>query len=112
MKRAFDGHPRVLTACLRQCMPWICTSPTGAVLPRNRNSLSEALTLDQVHYETVLHNRFGRWRCPNDPGSKYGDFIFEAVPYMDMIMADLGLKVQRKSGWFRELIEPYVPGLC
>ncbi|KAH8646433.1 hypothetical protein BGZ61DRAFT_470026 [Ilyonectria robusta] len=83
--------------------------PSSAVLPRNQDSLSEAMTLDQVHYETVLHNRFGRWRYPNDPGSKHGDFIFEAVPYMDMMMADLGLKVHRKSGWLREIIEPYVP---
>ena len=67
------------------------------------------MTLARVQYETVLHNRFGKWRYPNDPGAKHPDFVFEAVPYLDMMMADLGLKVHRKSGWFKEISEPYGP---
>ncbi|GJN69802.1 flavin-binding monooxygenase-like family protein [Purpureocillium lilacinum] len=67
------------------------------------------LTLNQVHYQTILHNRFGKWRYPNDPGSRYPDFVFEAVPYLDMMMADMGLRVHRKTGWFKEIVDPYGP---
>lgn len=68
-----------------------------------------AMTLDEVHWQTVLHNRFGKWRYPNDAGAKHPDFVFEALQYIDMMMADLGLRVHRKGGWFKELIEPYGP---
>jgi len=67
------------------------------------------MTLDEVQCQTVLHNRFGKWRYPNDAGARVPDFIFEAVPFMDMMMADLGLAVHRKQGWFKEMTEPYGP---
>ena len=67
------------------------------------------MTLEQVQYETVLHNRFGKWRYPNDPGAISPDFVFEAVPYLDMLLADLGLKVHRKGGWFKEIFSAYGP---
>lgn len=66
-------------------------------------------TLEKVQYETVLHNRFGKWRYPADHGVKYPDFVFEAVPYMDMLVRDLGLRVRRKGGWWREITEAYGP---
>lgn len=68
-----------------------------------------SLTLDEVHWQTILHNRFGKWRYPNDMGSKHPDFIFEAVQYLDMMMADLGLEVHRKRGWLSDITSPYGP---
>lgn len=75
----------------------------------HRKASCQAMTLDEVHWQTVLHNRFGKWRYPRDSGSKTPDFIFEAVPFMDMMMADLGLDVHRKKGWFREVTQAYGP---
>lgn len=66
-------------------------------------------TVEKLQYETVLHNRFGKWRYPADHGVKYPDFVFEAVPYMDMLMKDMGLYVRRKGGWWREVTEAYLP---
>lgn len=66
-------------------------------------------TLEKLQYETVLHNRFGKWRYPGDHGVRFPDFVFEAVPYMDMLMRDLGLDVRRKGGWWREVTEAYMP---
>lgn len=66
-------------------------------------------TVDELQYRTVLHNRTGKWRYPTDYGEKYPDFIFDAVPYMDMLMADLGLQIHRKKGWFSEMVDPYGP---
>lgn len=63
-------------------------------------------------YETLLHNRFGKWRYPG-PGAakagKYPDFVFDALPYLDLLLSDLGLRVHRKGGWWSEICEAYSP---
>jgi hypothetical protein len=66
-------------------------------------------SIEHIQYQTVLHNRMGKWRFPTDHGSRYPDFIFEAVSYLDMLLTDLGLRVHRKKGWFSEMTEPYGP---
>lgn len=63
----------------------------------------------RLRNETVLHNRFGRWRYPVDWGNKPPNFIFDAVPYLDLLLADLGLEMHRKGGWWREIWSPYMP---
>lgn len=92
----------------------LARDPSDAVFDADGNSLKLTSsdwkpTLDEVQYETVLHNRFGKWRYPADHGVKYPDFVFEAVPYMDTLMKDLGLEVRRKGGWWREVTEAYGP---
>ena len=37
------------------------------------------------------------------------DFVFDALPYMDLLLRDLGLKVNRKAGWFTDMTEAYSP---
>ncbi|KAH7308153.1 hypothetical protein B0I35DRAFT_442997 [Stachybotrys elegans] len=74
-----------------------------------KEASEDGMTMDQVHYETVLHNRFGKWRYPSGHGRLRPDFVFEAVPFFDMLMADLGLRVHRKNGWFNEMTSPYGP---
>ena len=66
-----------------------------------------AVTLEKLQYDTVLHNRMGKWRYPFDHGAKHPDFVFDAVPFLDLMIADLGLKVHRKSSWMKEILEPY-----
>jgi hypothetical protein len=72
--------------------------PSRAVTVGDGDSVKgiSAMTLDEVQYETVLHSRLGKCRYPNDADSKYPNFIFEAVPYLDMLIADLGLRVFRR----------------
>ncbi|KAK8071288.1 hypothetical protein PG997_011491 [Apiospora hydei] len=65
--------------------------------------------LEDVRYETVLHSRFGKWRYPAGNGARFPDFVFDGVPYMDLLLRDLGLRVHRKSGWLAEITEPYGP---
>lgn len=64
---------------------------------------------DAVRWETVLHSRFGKWRYPAGYGSRYPDFVFDAVPYMDMLLRDVGLPWLRKKGRWAEWFEPYGP---
>ncbi|EON97327.1 putative flavin-binding monooxygenase-like family protein [Phaeoacremonium minimum UCRPA7] len=95
----------------------LARDPSSAVVPVGVNKQADTagqagsaiLTLDEVHWQTVLHNRFGKWRYPRDIGARFPDFIFEAVPYLDMMMADMGLAVHRKNGWFNEITDPYGP---
>lgn len=67
------------------------------------------LDLERIRREALLHNRFGRWRYPVDWGSRAPTFIFDAVPYLDMLLRDLGLETRRKGGVFAELFSPYGP---
>ncbi|KAI9050648.1 hypothetical protein LZ554_005805 [Drepanopeziza brunnea f. sp. 'monogermtubi'] len=60
-------------------------------------------------YETRLHNRFGRWRYPHGWGGQIPDFVFDSLPYADLLLGDLGVRFRRKRGWFREVVEPYGP---
>lgn len=64
----------------------------------------------ELLYETALHNRFGRWRYPVDWGMRAPSFIFDAVPYLDMLLQDLGLQSHRKGGRWAEMWSPYKPG--
>jgi hypothetical protein len=60
---------------------------------------------DQVEYQTILHTQFEKWRMPGGHGAKCPDMGFESLPYVDMLMRDLGLNQYRKSyktGWMRE----------
>lgn len=92
----------------------LARDPSDAVCDLDETSCRESPadwkpTLETIQYETVLHNRFGKWRYPADHGAKFPDFVFEAVPYMDVLMKDLGLEVRRKGGWWREVSEAYGP---
>ena len=60
----------------------------------------------------ALHAQYLRWRYPYGRGAP--DFVFDAVPYLDMLLRDLGLEHRRKRGWgglreVREVFEAYGP---
>ena len=65
--------------------------------------------LESLQYETLLHSRFGHWRYPVDWGHRTPNFVFDAVPYLDLLMRDLGLNIYRKSGWLANMYQPYGP---
>ncbi|TFK92337.1 FAD/NAD(P)-binding domain-containing protein [Polyporus arcularius HHB13444] len=64
---------------------------------------------EQARWETMLHTQFGKWRYPCGYGARLPDFVFDAVPYADMLMKDLGLESHRKKSVFAEIMEPYGP---
>ncbi|KAI3392616.1 hypothetical protein diail_5458 [Diaporthe ilicicola] len=70
-------------------------------------SLPEAI--EEIQYQAVLHSRFGKWRYPAGHGSQHPDFVFDAQPYIHLLMRDLGLRVYRKRGFMAEILEPYGP---
>ncbi|KAM0322169.1 hypothetical protein ACHAQA_009658 [Verticillium albo-atrum] len=70
---------------------------------------SDPKALKELRYETVLHSRFGKWRYPAGYGTKFPDFVFDAVPYLDLLLGELGLNIHRKAGRVAEVLEPYGP---
>ncbi|KAK4154120.1 fee1d58e-21ec-4d75-a55d-3a4d30cd2ab5 [Chaetomidium leptoderma] len=68
-----------------------------------------ATRLDALRRETAVHNRFGHWRYPVDWGNRAPSFIFDAVPYLDLLQRDLGLEPCRKKGALAEAFSPYGP---
>jgi hypothetical protein len=87
---------------------------SASVLPPLNPSQSpetdkQTKSIQEIRCETLLHARFGKWRYPAGHGAQFPDFVFDAVPYIDLLIGDLGLKVHRKSGWLAEMTEPYGP---
>jgi cation diffusion facilitator CzcD-associated flavoprotein CzcO len=66
-------------------------------------------TDDEVVKEVMLHTQFGKWRYPCGYGASLPDFGFDSIPYVDLLMNDLGLKNHRKGSSMAELVEPYKP---
>lgn len=81
----------------------------AAYFNEDQRLLSSVLGEEEMQESAVLHNRFGKWRYPAGFGAKYPDFVFDTIPYIDLLLTDLGLKVWRKSGKVAEWTEGYGP---
>ncbi|KAI0903018.1 hypothetical protein F4823DRAFT_620203 [Ustulina deusta] len=88
---------------------WISAYFQGKLTIDPASTVDDKAALKKLQYETVLLNRWGKWRYPTDWGSKNPNFIFDAVPYFDLLQRDLGLNPHRKKGWFTEITDPYGP---
>lgn len=64
---------------------------------------------EDITYETILHSQFGKWRYPAGYGARFPDFAFDALPYLDMLLSELGLSTHRKRGRMAEWFTPYGP---
>lgn len=58
-------------------------------------------------WETTLHSEFGKYRYPGGFGKRNPDFVFDAIPYVDLMLRDLGLSTERKSGFLARTFQPY-----
>ncbi|KAK7550102.1 hypothetical protein IWX49DRAFT_151125 [Phyllosticta citricarpa] len=70
---------------------------------------NDALSTDptRVYKETALQTRFCRLRYPFGYGDRFPDFVWEQLPYFDLLLSDLGLEHRRKGGWWSEWTSPY-----
>lgn len=71
--------------------------------------LNDKLNIDErnVYWNTALSSRFGGWRYPWGFSKWWPEFVYDAIPYADMLLTDLGLRKYRKSSWWRERFEGY-----
>jgi hypothetical protein len=88
---------------------WISAYFSGKLTKDPAAAVGNEAEVKKIQYETVLSNRWGKWRYPTDWGNKNPNFIFDAVPYLDLLQHDLGLNPHRKTGLGAELASPYGP---
>lgn len=77
--------------------------------------MNDKLTCDpqrdvkDVYWDAALFNRFCYRRYSYGFGRRFPDFFFDAVPFNDLLLQDLGMSGMRKGGsLYRELFEPYM----
>lgn len=59
--------------------------------------------------EIMLHTQWGKWRYPCGYGASLPDFVFDSLPYANMLMRDMSIETRRKRGLLSELLSPYAP---
>jgi hypothetical protein len=87
---------------------WISAYFQGFLVKDPAAAVGNKAAMHDLRYQTVLHNRWGKWRYPTDWGNKAPSFIFDAVPYLDLLQHDLGVKPHRKGGMMSEMWSPYI----
>lgn len=102
-----SNFSNIITAHLQGL--WISAYFSGLLTNDPATAVGDEASMEKLRYETVLHNRFGKWRYPTDWGNKNPNFIFDAVPYLDLLQRDLGLEPHRKNGFMSEIWDPYGP---
>lgn len=68
------------------------------------------LDVDRVHRDTMLLTEYERLRRPKiagGVGERYGEFVFDRLPYLDLLVRDLGLEWRRKDTLWKEWFKPY-----
>ena len=64
---------------------------------------------EHFNYETVLHTQFGKWRYSRGFGARFPELWFDCLPYVDLLLKDIGVRNERKGSWFAERFTPYMP---
>ncbi|KAF1962512.1 FAD/NAD(P)-binding domain-containing protein [Byssothecium circinans] len=72
-------------------------------------ALRQSGAADMVMYETVLHTQFGKWRFSRGFGARFPELWFECLPYVDLLLGDIGVANRRKDSWWGERFTPYFP---
>ena len=67
------------------------------------------LAFDEVDvlWETALHTQFGKLRYPGGFGARNPDFVFDALPYVDLLLRDLGVGWERNRGILGRVVKSY-----
>jgi hypothetical protein len=70
---------------------------------------SDKATQQHIMYETVLHTQFSKWRYSRGFGARFPEIWFDCLPYVDLLLKDMGIKNQRKKSWWAERFTAYMP---
>ncbi|KAF4634151.1 hypothetical protein G7Y89_g3967 [Cudoniella acicularis] len=71
------------------------------------------LNPDSVLHETYFHSEYERIRRPKEAGGsgeRFPDLVFDSLPYVDLLLDDLGMRTKRKESWWKEVFQPYTLG--
>ena len=67
------------------------------------------LRQNDITYETMLHSQFVKWRYPVGYGARFPDFVFDDLPYVDLMLSESRFKSHRKNGKLAEWVSSYGP---
>jgi hypothetical protein len=73
---------------------------------------SHKIDYEAVQYETILHREYCKIRHPPEAGGageRCPDLVFDSIPYVDMLLNDLGMNPLRKRGGWKEIFHRYLP---
>lgn len=103
---AFIGaHASIHTAIVAQAQALWITAFFQRKLP--------AFDLGRINYETHFHTEYERIRRPKWAGGfggRFPDLVFDSIPYIDLLLEDLGMRTKRKRSWWRNICEPHTAG--
>ncbi|KAI0456169.1 FAD/NAD(P)-binding domain-containing protein [Xylaria acuta] len=77
-----------------------------------QDRLTEDLEPEAVYYEAILHAEYERLRRPSGSGgsgASFPDLVFDSIPYVDLLLEDLGLKTMRKRTLWANITQPHLP---
>lgn len=63
-----------------------------------------------IQRETFYHTECQRVRRPKGTGGIGDpclDLVFDSLPYVNLLLSDLGIPCHKKSSWYREMTESY-----
>jgi hypothetical protein len=96
-----------ITAFLGGCIPSLTTTSYPPIASNNDTTTAPTDTLDnenRVLYETILHSQFGKWRYSRGFGARFPELWMDCIPYIDMMLRDVGVKWRRKDRWWQECL--------
>jgi hypothetical protein len=64
---------------------------------------------DKIMYQTVLHSQWGKWRYSRGFGARFPELWWECLPYVDLLLGDIGVENRRKNSWWGERFTAYFP---
>lgn len=70
------------------------------------------VNLEEARYEAILRGVYGILRRPRQCGGaaeKHADLVFDSLPYIDCLLSDIGLKKNRKSGYWSTAFTSHTP---
>jgi hypothetical protein len=107
---AFAGsYLSVSTVTIAQVQGLWITAYFGNDIPSLASKSSYAD--NKIEWNTILHSQFGKWRHPAAASGyweRFPDMAFDSLPFVDLLLTDLGLSSHRKGGWWwREWFVPY-----
>lgn len=124
-------HPTRLYRFLIPCTPHLSSSHSIAFLGMTTTASTMVITQAQalwiaayfyhptflslplemeggLEWSTALHTQYCKWRYGvGGHGNRRPDFVFDALPYIDLLLKDLGMKAKRKETRLKEWMEPY-----
>ena len=105
--RFINSHDLAFSGCMMSISTSICSEVQALWI--TAHLLDKVPIQADSLYETVLHNRFAKWRSPVGFGASFPDIAFDSLPYYDMLLRDLGLTHRRKNGIIANIFHSHAP---